>query len=234
MQPTLIFDMDGTLIDTRNSYCKLLIECYKYFTGEEIDYEKDVIPIKQLGGYNNDWDLLTYLFDKNGYNVEYKYLQDFYAERYCNKNYEGYINIEEPILNKDYVENLSKNYNLTIFTGRYRHEAIYTLKLFNMYDYFSQIVSFNEVGENHQKPDSKGVELIKSNVVSDRIYYMGDTVDDMLAAKSGGVIGIGCLPPQDKSDALVQKMKNAGAYEVLYSTVELSTFLEHDKKEKKL
>ena len=67
MQPTLIFDMDGVLVDTRNSYCKLLVDCYNYFSGDTITYEKDVIPIKQSGGYNNDWDILDLLFKKGGY-----------------------------------------------------------------------------------------------------------------------------------------------------------------------
>ena len=57
---------------------------------------------------------------------------------------------------------------------------------------------------------------------------MGDTVDDMLAAKSGGVIGVGCLPPQDKSQTLVDCMKRAGAYTVLTNISELKDFLIKD------
>ena len=218
MQPTLIFDMDGVLVDTRNSYCRLLVDCYNYFSGDEISYEKDVIPIKQSGGYNNDWDILDLLFKKGGYNVKYKTIQ----------NFQGYINIEEPILDKPYIEDLAKNYNLTVFTGRYEHEAKHTLKRFGIIDYFTQVIGFDSVGEGFQKPNPKGANIIKSNVTSDRIYYMGDTVDDIHAAKAAGVIGIGCLPPQDKSQTLIDRLKAEGAYAVLNSTRDLKEFLEND------
>jgi phosphoglycolate phosphatase-like HAD superfamily hydrolase len=65
-------------------------------------------------------------------------------------------------------------------------------------------------------------------VTSEKIYYLGDTVDDAKAAKDGGVIGIGVLPPQDKSDALRAKLLEAGAYAVISDTNELLEFLEQE------
>ncbi len=123
---------------------------------------------------------------------------------------------------------LSEKYNLTIFTGRMGYEAKYTLELFGIKDLFTQIITFDEVGEDCQKPNPKGALIIKSNVDSERIYYMGDTVDDARAAKEAGVIGIGILPPQDKSEKLKNKLFEFGAYAVLNDTNDLTEFLEKE------
>ena len=44
---------------------------------------------------------------------------------------------------------------------------------------------------------------------------MGDTKDDIVAAKSANVVPVGILPPTDKSDNLKEIMINAGAKIVL-------------------
>jgi histidinol phosphatase-like enzyme len=46
-------------------------------------------------------------------------------------------------------------------------------------------------------------------------YYVGDVPDDMRAAKNAGIIGVGSLPPQNKTRELKERLISAGALEVM-------------------
>ncbi|MFH0897132.1 MAG: HAD family hydrolase, partial [Candidatus Bathyarchaeota archaeon] len=71
-----IFDCDGVLIDTRDSYRKSIIETVKYLVRELTDAEPPTDKVlmetthllKRSGGFNNDWDvayaILLFLFSK--------------------------------------------------------------------------------------------------------------------------------------------------------------------------
>ena len=71
-----IFDCDGVLIDTRESYQKCVVETVKYFVREVTDINpppdevlrEAIHRLKKSGGFNNDWDtayaILLFLFNK--------------------------------------------------------------------------------------------------------------------------------------------------------------------------
>ncbi|MEM3832535.1 MAG: hypothetical protein QW128_02910 [Thermoprotei archaeon] len=60
----MVFDCDGVLIDTRNSYDLSIKETLKYLfksiTNEEIISNKEIYELRLTGLFNNDWDL-TYV-----------------------------------------------------------------------------------------------------------------------------------------------------------------------------
>ncbi len=85
-----------------------------------------------------------------------------------------------------------------------------------------------DVGIDHQKPDTKGFELIKNRVMYDDIKYFGDTVDDMICATNAEIPAFGVLPPQDKSEELAQSLKNHGAMVILNNICEIEKVLENE------
>lgn len=222
IKPTLAFDMDGVLIDASKSYRVAVQKVFKHFTGQEVTAE-EISAVKKLGGLNNDWDLTEYLLKKNGFEIDkdeiVKFFQGFYAEL---------ADIEEPLVSKEFFENLSKDYNLAVFTGRLLKEAMFTLERNGFSKYFSPIITLEDVGLDRQKPDCLGIQLVKERVITDKIYYLGDTVDDMQCAETAQVVGIGVLPPQDKSDELKRLLKSKNAVVVLNQTTELTNFLENE------
>lgn len=215
----IIFDMDGVLIDTSNSYRVAIKETFEYFAKKEMTFE-EITEAKNLGGLNNDWDLTEYLLKKHSINVDYKQIVDVFQGIYLKL-----LPYEKSLVDARFISELSQNHHLAIFTGRPRPEALFALERHNVIDYFYPVITMDDLPQDKQKPNTLGIEMIKEQIQADKIYYLGDTVDDMICAKNAKVIGIGVLPPQDKSDSLKERLQKAGAVVVLNETKELENAL---------
>jgi len=222
VRSTIVFDMDGVLIDASKSYRVAVQRTFNHFSGKEVTTE-EISATKKLGGLNNDWDLTEFLLKKYGYEIDKDKIVEVFQTFY-----EKLADIEEPLVNCDFFNNLSKNYDLAIFTGRLKPEALFTLDKHGFTKYFYPIITLDDVGLERQKPDCLGLEIIKENIITDKIYYLGDTVDDMECAITAKVTGVGVLPPQDKSDELKDLLKSKKAMVVLEKTEDLEKILEDD------
>ena len=220
IKPTIVFDVDGVLIDASKSYRVAVQKTFNQLSGKEVTAE-ELSATKKLGGFNNDWDLTEYLLKKYGYEVDKDKIINIF-----NSYYAKLAEIEEPLVTKEFFERLSQKYNLAIFTGRVKEEAYYTLDKHGFTKYFYPIVTMLDVGLERQKPDCLGLEIIKEKIITDKIYYLGDTIDDMICAITADVIGVGVLPPQDKSEELASILKSKKAVVVLEQTTDLEQFLE--------
>ena len=227
IRPLIIFDMDGVIMNTNDSFPVATCQTYNHFTGEELTFD-EINEIKYRGGFNSDWDILMYLFDERDFTVKFEDMAKYYMDIYFDGK-GGLIDDETLILTEDCLEELIKNYNLAIFTGRDKASATYTVNKWNIKKYFYPMITCENVGWNHQKPDTKGVSIIKEKVIADEIYYLGDTVDDMICARNSKVNGIGILPPRDKSEKLKLRLFEEGAITVLENTNDLPQFLSERK-----
>ena len=220
-KPTLIFDMDGVLADVSNSYRTTIKKTYEYFSDREMNYER-ISEAKNSGGLNNDWDLTEFLLKSDGITVERQKLIEVFEKIYFD-NGNGLINQEKFLVNRNFFEELSKKYNLAIFTGRPSIEAIYTLKKENVEEFFYPIITMDDLPKDRQKPDSLGIEIIKNKILTtDEIFYFGDTSDDMKCGKSANVKAIGVLPPQDKSSEMSARLLENGADRVLKTVTDFT------------
>ncbi len=220
IKPTIVFDMDGVLVDASKSYRVAVQKTFNHFTGKEAS-EQEISDTKRLGGLNNDWDLTEFLLKKYGFNIKYDEIVKVFQS-----HYEKLADIEEPLVNHEFFKGLAKNYNLAIFTGRLKQEAFFTLDKHGFAQYFYPVITMDDVGMDRQKPDCRGLEIIKEKIITDKIYYLGDTVDDMICANVANVTGIGVLPPQDKSQNLKELLKSKNAMVILNQALDLTEFLE--------
>ncbi len=215
----IVFDMDGVLIDASKSYRVAVQKTFEHFARKEVTH-KEISAAKKLGGLNNDWDLTEHLLKKEGLNINYDNIVEVFQG-----HYKALAQVEEPLVDCEFFEELSKKYHLAVFTGRLVEEAYYSLDKHSFTKYFYTIITMQDVGLNHQKPDSLGLEIVKQKIIADEIYYLGDTVDDMMCAQKAGVKAIGVLPPQDKSEDLKNLLKSKKAVVVLEETRQLIPFI---------
>jgi len=224
-RPLIIFDIDGVLIDTRKSYRMAIKGTYEYFTSKEISFEA-IQQAKNLGGLNNDWDLTEHLLKQSGYNIPKQEIINKFQELYFGNNGDGFISNEELLITPELLKELSKTYDLAIFTGRPKAEAEFALKSRQLENLFCPIITMDNLAADKQKPHPEGINRIIEIVNPTETYYLGDTIDDMKAAKSAlngkGIKGIGVLPPQDKSEELKNSLIKHGAMLVLNNTEDLS------------
>ena len=220
-KPTLIFDMDGVLADVSNSYRTTIKKTYEYFSGKKMSYDR-ISEAKNSGGLNNDWDLTEFLLNSDGITVERQKLVEVFEKIYFDDG-NGLINQEDFLADRNFFEELSKKYNLAIFTGRPRVEAVYTLKKENFAEFFYPIITMDDLPKDRQKPDSLGIEIIKNKILTtDEIFYFGDTSDDMKCGKSANAKAIGVLPPQDKSPEMSARLLENGADRVLTTVTDFT------------
>ncbi len=221
---SLVFDMDGVLIDAGNSYRFAIQKTFEFFAEKKISQEA-IQEAKNQGGLNNDWDLTLYLLNLENISVPRSVLIEKFQEFYWDDG-NGLINNENLLIDAKLLEELSENYNLSIFTGRPRQEAIFALEKHKIIDYFFPIITMDDLPLDKQKPHTCGLEMISEGIYSNKIFYYGDTIDDMICAKKYGAEPIGVLPPQDKSEILSKKMLDNGAIIVLDSINDIKQSLE--------
>lgn len=222
---TLIFDMDGVMVDVSKSYFEAIKHTYNHFTGKNLSDEQ-IHNARKLGGLNNDWDLTSYLIKQSGFEFPYEKVVEVFQNHYWNDG-QGSINEENLLIDEKLLYELSKKYNLAVFTGRPKDEALYTLSKFNIKRYFQKIVTMEDLPVNMQKPDTAGLLLIKNSLITDYLIYFGDTVDDAKCASNfTGTYGVGVLPPSDKSEELKNLLLKTGSREVIENINDLTTVLE--------
>jgi len=221
----IVFDIDGVLIDVGNSYRLAVKKTYEYFSGQELQPEK-IQEAKNLGGLNNDWDLTEYLLLEQCIVMEKQLIIDKFQEFYFGENGDGLIQNEELLICKNILKSLAKNHQLAIFTGRPRKEAIFSLEYFGIKQLFSEIVTMDDLDTDLQKPNPYGLFMIMSKIKPKNIFYLGDTLDDMIAAHEAKVHAVGVLPPQDKTRNLKKLLKLNGAMVVLNNVNEVVKFRE--------
>lgn len=199
-QPQILgFDMDGVLIDTSESYDACIIKTVAFYTQKNVT-KQDIIQLRDSGGFNNDWDLTHALIKQQGINVELTRVIECFQNYYeGDENTDGLKCKEKPLINDQSVSALFQTqcYTTAIITGRPRAEALDGVNQLSIIPDYT--ISADDVSE--QKPSPEGINWLKKHSQESRMWFCGDTVDDMQAGSASGCV---CIGIGDKSDHLYE------------------------------
>lgn len=188
-EKVLLFDLDGTLIDSTQAILESFINASLFFGYNFKGREEE---IARLIGHP-----LREMFIQMGLPKE----QIEECVKLYRSNYER-IYLEKTILLpkvKDSFKTLPSSYLLGVVTSKSSFFSKKILENLGMLDYFFVVVGIDDVKE--PKPSAEpilraleGIEYDKS-----RVYMIGDTFFDMQAARNADVVGIGVQGKYDKN-----------------------------------
>jgi HAD superfamily hydrolase (TIGR01548 family) len=221
----VIFDVDGVLVDVRGSFHRSILDTVHFFTGRRVTYG-EISAWKNRGGYNDDWRLSTDWIASFGKKVAYatvkrQFMQFYWGDKGC----PGNVTRERWIVPRSRLERWSRRAPLALFTGRTRTELDHTLDRLKTRQYFTQIVTMDDV--RRLKPDPEGLFRLLGKLDPREAVYLGDNVDDALSSQRAGVPFFGVLPgggtPQARR-ARAALLKKHGALRVFDKTAELESY----------
>jgi HAD superfamily phosphatase len=219
----IIFDVDGVLVDVRGSFQKTTLETVQFFTGVKVTLS-ELHQWKNKSGYNDDWKLSTAWVHSLGGSASYDEVKSKFVELYWGRDGDGNVKNEKWLLPEASFRRLARNSELALFTGRTREELEYTLGRCNCREFLSQIVTVEDV--KLPKPDPEGLLKIVSGRDPGDSLYVGDNIDDALAAQAAQVPFVGVLPRSgEERPERAKSLHERGAMAILGHIKDLEPWL---------
>ena len=217
----LLFDMDGVLVDVSRSYRRAIEETVAHFTGRDL-LPGTVQRYKNLGGFNDDWKLTHAIVTDTSMDVPFSRIVDEFQRRYRGENWDGFIAEEPPMISAQTLEKLcTEDRIMGLVTGRPDAEARWTLSRLGWKRYFPLVVA-KEKQEGRGKPDpfplQHALAILDAaghHIEPEEAVYIGDSVDDMQAARAAGIWAVGVVPPYLEYEEHAALLKERGAHVIL-------------------
>jgi len=188
----IIFDMDGTLIDTND----LVIDCIKKTVNEYLGYTPEKDSFNEIIGKPLDMQM------------------SFFSEKYADEMMGYYRKIymkrrdEDTKIFPGVMELLKALYEskikMAIVSNKGRRGIDHGLEMFNMKDFFEITLSVEDVGNKKPHPEAINKILRVFDMKKEEVLFVGDSHNDILAANNAGVksvlVGWSILPKEQFKD----------------------------------
>lgn len=188
----LIFDVDGVLVDVRESFWRSGLETMRFLTGKRVTWA-ELYKWKNKPGNNDDWTMVSNWATALGRPTTYEEARDAFQRFYwdCDGR-PGNVRREKMLVTPKQVERWARRFELDLFTGRTRREFAYSFERWAGTRCFRTVVTQDDVARKKPYPD--GLVKILGKRDAGSALYLGDNVDDGLAAQAAGVPFMAILP----------------------------------------
>ncbi|MGB9836921.1 MAG: HAD hydrolase-like protein [Candidatus Saccharicenans sp.] len=206
------FDVDGVLIDVRESYLRALAETTEHFLGKPVTVE-EAVRIKTELGINNDWDatLACLLFRRSGLSPEkfrslftsgpadfhqvyrladrlkislpeYRTVVEEFESRYRNHRHRERLRIPRGWL----ARIKSEADFMAVITGRTKEDLDFSFNRFSLHDFFEVILTEDDLPSPSDRKPSPYLlkKLLDGAGFYHRACYIGDTLSDRLMVEN--------------------------------------------------
>ncbi|HEU4535782.1 MAG TPA: HAD-IA family hydrolase, partial [Polyangiaceae bacterium] len=212
-----MFDLDGVLADTSRSYRRAIVETARSFGVEATADE--VAAVKRAGDANNDWVVTHRLVAAAGVEAPFDEVKARFEALYQGApGRPGLCETEGPLCDAALLARLATRWPLGIVTGRPRRDALAFLERFRLGGFFRALVTMEDAPA---KPNPAPVRLGLERLGVGGGWFVGDTPDDVRAARGAGVVPLGVVAPGAGRAETEAALLAAGAARVLGSLDEL-------------
>ena len=189
----LIFDVDGVLVDVRETYWRSALETVRYLTGKRVTYA-ELHKWKSKPGYNDDWRMTADWATSVGRPTTYLQAQEAFNRFYWGVNGKlGNVRNEKLLVTARQIAAWASRYELNLFTGRNRKEFSFTFEKWAGIECFRRVITMDDV--TRIKPHPEGLFEILGKRDPESALYLGDNIDDALAARDAGVPFMAIIAP---------------------------------------
>ena len=213
MITTILWDIDGTLIDTTSLIVSALNHVYQKYNHQSVP-EAEIRAI--IGTPLSSQ--VQYLGDPSDFGTTIEEMESEFIHYYeSNRDQERIIHEITALL----ILGKNSEKNTALITSKNLAEIANTLPRLGILQYVDLIVSADDV--KTPKPDPEGVlkAVAHFNAEPSQTIFIGDTVHDIRAGKSGGIVACGVT----WGAGIAAKLLDVGADFVVSTSGDLSDIL---------
>ena len=177
MKKAIIFDMDGTLVDSSITIVNAINHVRNNLQLPPM--ETELILEKVNDPHLNP---AKFFYEVDAFTPQH----EAWFSGYYTDNHEKELQLYSGI--KNLLQNLKdKGFRLAIATNAYRGSTIESLSHLKILDYFESLACYDDVGRGKPAPDMLERNLEDLKIEAKDAFFVGDSERDMLASKSANI-----------------------------------------------